>query len=347
MAMVAEVVDAVVGIDTHRDIHQVELGAPSGRPLAAVQIPNTDAGFAALLAWLSEHAPGLNIVVGIEGTRSYGIGVARALAAAGLTVVEVDPAKHERRGKGKSDPIDAHHAVLAVLGMDTAKLPTPRADGNREALRILLIAREEMATTHTAQTNRLRALLLAGNDTDRELARGTLTLTRLTALARRRLPGGASRAQAIRHAEVRRLTLSLRTLAADLAGNRKNLAELVTELAPGLTERRGIGPVSAAQALVSFSHVGRCRSEAAFAKLAGACPIPASSGQTVRHRLNRGGDRQLNRALHNIARTRMRCCERTRTYVARRRAEGRTDREIRRCLKRYIAREFYRALTTA
>ena len=127
-----------------------------------------------------------------------------------------------------------------------------------------------------------------------------------------------------------------------LKDNRAQLLAIVEDIAPGLTSRYGIGPVSAAQAIVSFSHPGRCRSEAAFAALGGTSPIPASSGRTIRHRLNRGGDRALNRAIHAIALTRMRSCPRTRAYVARRTAEGKTTREIRRCLKRYIARELYR-----
>ena len=127
--------------------------------------------------------------------------------------------------------------------------------------------------------------------------------------------------------------------------NRKQLLAIVDEMVPGLTSRYGVGPVSAAQSVVSFSHPGRCRNEAAFAALGGTSPIPASSGRTVRHRLNRGGDRALNRAIHTIATTRMRSCPTTQAYVARRTAEGKTSREIRRCLKRYIARELYRTLT--
>jgi transposase len=198
-----------------------------------------------------------------------------------------------------------------------------------------------------AQTNRLRALLLGGDDTDRELARGALTDTRLGALARRRAPREATREQAIRHAEIRRLALALRDAARALKDNRAQLHTIVNDLVPGLTERRGIGPVSAAQAIVSFSHPGRCRNDAAFAALGGASPLEASSGRTMRHRLNRGGDRALNRALHTIAATRMRSCPTTRAYVARRTAEGKNPKEIRRCLKRYIARQLYRTLSTA
>jgi transposase len=285
---------------------------------------------------------------GDRGTRSYGLGLARAVAAAGLLVLECErPSRKARRGKGKSDPIDAHLAVLTALRLDADRIPTPRADGDREALRILLCARQELTATGTAQTNRLRALLLAGDDTDRRLARGALTDTTLAGLARRRAPRDATREQAVRQAELRRLALALRAHSRDLKTNRNQLHTVVDEIAPGLTDRRGIGPVSAAQVIVSFSHPGRCRSDAAFAALAGTSPVEASSGRTVRHRLNRGGDRALNNAIHVIAMTRMRSCPRTRAYVARRTAEGKTTREIRRCLKRYITRELYRTLTVA
>jgi transposase len=344
----AEHLDAVVGVDTHRDTHQVEIALPTGTPIATLTISNDSRGFTELLAWILSHAPGPRLVVAIEGTRSYGVGLARAVTAAGLMVIECEqPHRKTRRGKGKSDPIDAHLAVLSALSLDADRLPSPRADGDREALRILLGARHDLTTGQTAQTNRLRALLLCGQDRDRQAARAALTTTALTTLARRRPPGDSSREQAIRQAEIRRLALALRETARELKTNRAHLQTIVDDLAPGLTQRRGIGPVSAAQAIVSFSHPGRCRNDAAFAALAGTNPIPASSGRTIRHRLNRGGDRALNRAIHTIALTRIRSCERTRAYVARRSAEGKTPREIRRCLKRYIARELYRTLTTA
>jgi transposase len=344
--MLAEVVDAVIGVDTHRDTHEVELATPTGAVLAQTQIVNDSNGFVGLLEWIAEHAPGPRLAAAVEGTRSYGVGVARALTAAGVQVIECEqPARKDRRGRGKSDPIDAHLAVLFALRQDTAKLPMPRADGLREALRILLAARQELVTTSTGQINRLRALLLTGDDRDRAAARAAFTTTALSSLARRRLPADTDRLHAVRHSEIRRLAISIRDTAKALKNNRHELQELVDQLAPGLTDRPGIGPVSAAQVVVSFSHVGRVRSDAAFASLAGTSPIPASSGQTVRHRLNRGGDRALNRAVHTIAQTRMRSCERTHRYIARRTAEGKSNREIRRAIKRYITRELYRTLT--
>lgn len=344
--MLAHVVDAVVGVDTHRDTHEAELTAPSGAVLATTRIANSSNGFAALLAWISERAPGPRVVVAIEGTRSYGIGLARALAAAGLPVLEAEqPVRSTRRGRGKTDAIDAHLAALFALGQDDARLPRPRADGTREALRILLGARAEFTTVSTAQTNRLRALLLSGDDHDRDLARRPLSDPVLASLGRRRRPGDAGPHEAVRHQEIRRLSGALREAARALKANRAQLEDLLEEIAPGLTDRPGVGPVSGAQVVVSYSHPGRVRNEAAFAALAGTSPLPASSGRTVRHRLNRGGDRALNRAVHTIALTRMRSCPRTRAYVARRAAEGKTTREIRRVLKRYITRELYRALT--
>lgn len=348
MAMLADIIDAVIGVDTHRDTHQAEIAYPTGAVIAITAISNDSVGYTQLLTWAVERAPGPRLAICIEGTRSYGAGLARAATAAGLTVIECEqPTRSNRRGRGKSDPIDAHLAVLTALQLDAAKLPTPRTDGDREALRILLSARHELTTTTTAQTNRLRALLRDGDDIDRRLARIRLSESVLAGLGRRRQPRDASRQQAVRHAEIRRLTVALRDATRALKANRTELAAIIDDLAPGLSSWPGIGPVSAAQAIVSFSHAGRCRSDAAFAKLAGTSPLEASSGQTTRHRLNRSGDRALNNAIHVIANTRMRSDPTTCDYVARRRAEGKTTKEIRRCIKRYIARQLYRALTAA
>src|SRR3954447_21130092 len=169
--MLAELVDAVVGIDTHRDTHEAEIAHPTGMPIATCQVSNDSTGYAELLAWILDHTPGPRLAVSIEGSRSYGLPLARAVTAAGLLVIECEqPNRKARRGKGKSDPIDAHLAVLTALRLDADRLPRPRADGDREALRILLTARQELTTTSTAQVNRLRALLLAGEDTARQLA---------------------------------------------------------------------------------------------------------------------------------------------------------------------------------
>ena len=281
--------------------------------------------------------------------RSFGVGLARAVAAAGLTVIECEqPNRKARRGKGKSDPIDAHLAVLAALRLDADRLPVPRADGDREALRILLGARHELAVATTAQTNRLRACCWAGEDTERDMAR--VTLDRSCARWPWRGDGNPVRPAASRRCGTARSGAWLLLCGRGVTRWRPtglSCRPSWTKMAPGLTERRGIGAVTAAQAIVSFSHPGRCRSDAAFAALSGTSPLQASSGKTVRHRLNRGGDRALNSAIHTIALTRMRCCPTTKDYVARRRAEGKSSREIQRCLKRYIARELYRALNAS
>ncbi len=344
MPLVAEVVDAVVGGDTHRDTHALEMTAPTGARIATLTVDNDDQGYAEVLAWIAEHAPGPRVIIGLEGTRSYGIGLARAVQAAGLVVVEVERPKRSDRRRGKSDPIDAHLAALHTLRLEADRMPTPRADGDREALRILLSARREMATTRTRQVNRLRALLLTGDDKDRVLARGPLPDARLRQIARRR--GSASDAvdSQVRRSETRRLAIAIEQAGQELKANRQLLVQLVTGFAPNLLDKFGVGPVSAAQAIVSWSHPGRCRHEAAFAALAGASPLPASSGRTVRHRYNRGGDRSLNRALHDITLTRWRACPRTHAYIAMKRSQGKNDNEIRRSIKRYIARELFRAL---
>jgi hypothetical protein len=239
--MLAELIDAVIGVDTHRDIHHAEIACPTGAPIATRLISNDSAGYTQLLDWIVEHAPGPRLVVCIEGTRSYGAGLARAAAAAGLRVIECEqPTRKARRGKGKSDPIDAHLAVLTALQLNADKLPTPRVDGDREALRILLCARQELTTTSTAQTNRLRALLRDGDDTDRRLARARLTDTTLAGLARRRQPRQASRQRAVRHSEIRRLALALREAGRAIKANRAELHAIVNDLAPGLTTRPGI-----------------------------------------------------------------------------------------------------------
>ena len=345
--MLAEVVDAVVGGDTHRDTHALEMVAPSGVALATTEISNTESGFAEALAWITDHNPDAQVAVAVEGTRSYGLGLTRALHAAGMTVVEIEQPRQGERRRGKTDSLDAHLAAVHALRLDADQLPTPRADGDREALRILLGARHELATTRTSQINRLRALLLAGDDSDRALARSTLTVATLNTIADRGSQPDETREQTIRRCEIRRLARAIRDTGRELADNKKQLSTVVSELAPALLDATGVGPVSAAQAIVSWSHHGRCRNDAAFAALAGASPLPASSGRITRHRLNRGGDRALNRALHNIVLTRWRCCPRTKAYIAKRRAHGSSDPEIRRILKRYIARELYRTLNAA
>lgn len=179
------------------------------------------------------------------------------------------------------------------------------------------------------------------------LSRGALTDTRLREIPRWRGTAGFTTEQNVRRAEARRLALAIREAGHELRDNKRQLAKLTTHVAPVLLDKVGVGPVSAAQAFVSGSHAGRSRNDAAFAALTGPSPIPASSGRVVRHRANRGGDRSLDRALHDILGTRWRMCPRTHAYIAKRRAQGKSDNEIRRSLKRYLARELFRTLESS
>lgn len=347
MPTVADVADDVIGVDTHTDTHTLVLCSPAGVVRGELTIDNTAEGFAEAVAWVSAHASGPQVLFGVEGTRAHGQAFTGFLTHAGFTVAEVErPARAVSARRGKSDLIDARAAAHALLRTDTTKIAAPRADGDREGLRILLVARDGMVDEQKKAASRLRALLLSGTDTDRALLRtATLSQHTLTSLTRRRARRDETLTDRLRRTEITRLAKQVITLHAALRDNRKQLLALVDALAPGLTDHNGVGPISAARIVVAYSHPGRIHSAAAFAALAGACPIPASSGRTNKHRLNRGGDRQLNRALHDITTTRMRDCPTTRAYVQRRTSEGHfTHRDARRALKTYIARSIYRYL---
>lgn len=356
MPMLADLVPAVVGVDTHLDTHTVAVASAAGAVLATETVPADAGGFARIEALLRQHAGGGPLLVAaVEGTRSHGLALARHLQAAGITVVEIErPSRAHTAREGKSDPLDAIRAARAVLGYDPAALPTPRADGLREALRVLLVARQDMTDERTAKVNALRALLRTGDPHEQALSRGALTIARLAQIAT--LPAALLPADpaekvmvATLRAEAARLALRIRELDAQIKANLKSLREGVEACGHGwLLDRLGIGPRGAAQILVSWSHPGRCRNEAAFAKLAGAAPIPTGSGRTSgRHRLNRGGDRALNRTLHDIASTRLRYCPATKAYATKRDPENKHRADVLRRLKRYLARDIYRELTRA
>ncbi len=252
----------------------------------------------------------------------------------------------DNRGVGKSDPLDAHRIAAAALPLEVTELRHPRRDnGERSALRVLLAARGHMTGERTACVNALTALLRIldlGID-----ARRPLAVSHITEVSRWRTRA-EDMATATARTEASRLAKRIVALDEELAANHKHMEALVRVTpAAGLLDKAGIGPVTVAVAIRAWSHAGRVRSEAAFACLAGVNAIPASSGNTTRHRLNRGGDRRLNRALHIAAVTRMRMDSDTRAYVEKRRAEGRTTKEIRRSLKRYLARQIYRHLNAA
>lgn len=348
MTIVAHAHSFVIGVDTHARNHVLAVLAATGEVIDSAQFPNTTAGMARAISWAARRTGGDHSALWvIEGVASYGAGLAAACEQAGHEVVEAARMNtRANRGVGKSDPLDAHRIAAAVLPLDRDQLRRPRmADGVRAALRVLVTARDHMTSERTATINALIALLRIvdlGID-----ARRALTNTQLVTVSRWRardedLGVATSRSEAIR------LAKRVVELDEQLATNSSRMTELVkASQAESLLDKTGIGPVTAAVCLTVWSHHGRLRSEAAFASLAGVNPIPASSGNTVRHRLNRGGDRRLNRALHMAVLTRMTHDPGTRAYVERRRLEGRTTKEIRRCLKRYLARQIYRTLNAA
>ena len=347
MSIVAHVYPFVIGVDTHARNHVLAVLAPDGQLIDTASFPVTKAGIGRAISWAGRRTgadPG--VLWAIECVATYGAGLAHAVAAAGYPVIEA-PAMNARAYRtGKSDPIDARRIGEATLALEEDHLRHPRTDdGERAALRVLVAARDNMTGERTAAVNALTALVRTVDlDVD---TRGPISATQITMIAAWR-----TRAEPIAVATARteaiRLAKRIRALDDELKANHKTMTRLLTATpAAGLLDKTGIGPVTAAIALTAWSHKGRLRSEAAFAALAGVNPIPASSGNTVRHRLNRGGDRRLNRALHMATITRMTHDPETRAYVERRRAEGRTTKEIRRCLKRYLARQIYRFLNTA
>ena len=337
--------DLVVGVDTHLDTHTAAICDARGRAVSQLQVPATAAGYEQLLAWARSAARDRQAVWAVEGTRHYGLGLARHLSSAGEQVSEIDCSRHVgKRRAGKSDPIDAVRAARELLAR-----PTPaqmRADGDREALRLLMIDRDNAVQSAKTARTALAAVLVTAPAPLREQLRPLPRERRAKACAALTCPDTADRQTRVLHQALIRLGQRIAALASVAAELEAQITEIVEEMAPGLVAAEyGLGYLSAAQILLSWSHAGRIRTEQAFAMLSGTAPVPVSSGRTDRHRLNRLGDRQLNRAIHTIAVTRMRCHPDTRAYVERRRAEGKTDREIRRCIKRYLARHLYRTLT--
>lgn len=341
--MLADQVDVVIGVDTHLDRHVLALvDARSLLTIDWLECEPNRAGYRRVLRLVRRRAPG-GRVFAVEGTGSYGAGLARRLEAAGERVLEVErPKRQGSRGRLKSDRLDAERAARSLLGGQTGG--EPRRGAERDALRALLVARNGAVQAATAASNELRALVLTSPDELR---------ARLQQRSRTKLVQTCAGLQPGRHRDPARagLVLALRSLGERVRALQaeermltSELARRVRRIAPGLLAQHGVGPISAAIILVAWSHRGRLKSEAAFARLAGAAPIPASSGKTLRHRLDRGGDRRLNRALHTIILCRLRADERTRAYIARRQSEGKTKREAIRCLKRYLARSLFRLL---
>lgn len=342
MAMLADQVDAVIGVDTHKLTHTAAVVTPTGGLVADMTIPTDAFGAKRVLAFAREHAPGRRVWA-IEGSGSYGSGLTTFLLEQGEWVVEIDrPARPARRNGAKSDELDALRAAREALSRE--HLAQPRRRGDREAIRVLICTREGAVLSRTRAITHLHALVVNAPEGIRNQLRKLTTDELLERCARLRT--GPSQSVEHRTTITALRSTARRALAceAEAADLESALEVIVVRVAPELLARPGIGVMSAARVLNAWSHPGRIRSESAFAQLAGVAPIPASSGQIVRHRLNRSGDRQLNRALHTIVLSRLQHHPETRTYAERRRAEGRTDREIKRCLKRFVAREIYRLL---
>lgn len=341
MTMLAEVVDVVIGVDTHKHTHTAAVVAVVTGAVAEEATVSADpGGYAELVAMAGRHST--RRAWSVEGAGSYGAGLARFLAEAGETVIEVErPGRPPRRG-GKSDPLDAARAAREALAREHNA--QPRAGGERAALAVAVSARRSAVEASTAARNQLHALITAAPEEVRCRFRGLTARATIDTAARLRTSSSWDLEAAAYAQAMRAVARRARALRDEAASHQEAILAIISTWRPDLLEGVGIGPITAATILCAWSHPGRCRNEAAFASLAGVNPIPASSGQTVRHRLNRSGDRRLNAALHTIAMHRMRRDPTTRAYVERRRAEGKTDREIRRSLKRYIARQLYRQL---
>jgi transposase len=332
------------GVDTHENSIHVAAVNDRGKDLEDREFPTTPAGYRRALAFLASL--GEVLAIGIEGTSSYGVGITRAALAEGLIVVEVmRPERAERRRLGKSDPIDAYQAARAALSMHRV---SPVKDSSAiEGIRALHNARRSARKARTAAMVQIFHQLVTAPAEIREKYRNLSSDKRIVALARLQI-------RPERPASERAVLLALKTLAArcqDLQDEHEQLGKLLDELVtaanPGLRGAFGVGPDTAAQLLITAGgNPDRFRSEAAFAALCGTSPIPASSGKTVRHRLNRDGDRAANGALHRIALVRMSNDPKTKAYVARQRDKGLSSKEIQRKLKRAIAREIFRYLST-
>ena len=344
--MLADEVDYVIGVDTHRDQHTLAvIVAPAGAVLAQTVVGANTRGYSAALRFAEKHAPGVRAWA-VEGAGHYGAGLTRYLAERGETVLEVGrQARSERRLRGKDDPLDAIRAARAGLAADALTLP--RSGQRQEALRVLLLTRRSAVDVRRVALVQLRSVIV----TAPEHLRDELRQLPAAQLIRR---CSRFRRSHSRTADELAIVLALRSLARRIEAATAEANELEREiishvraLVPQLLDESGVGPIVAAQLIVSWSHRNRVRSDAAFARLAGVAPLPASSGQTIRHRLSRGGDRQLNRALHTVVLHRRQHDAATRSYIARRVAEGKTTREATRVLKRYLARHLYRVMQNA
>ncbi|MGA8113962.1 MAG: IS110 family transposase [Actinocatenispora sp.] len=343
MTSLTDAAEIVIGVDTHVHTHTAAaVDAHTGGVLDQITIDTTPGGYTRLVTFADAHAA--RRVWAIEGTGGHGAGLARHLTHRGEIVIELDrPERARRRNGAKSDPLDAIRAAREALARP--RLGTPRQAGDRQALSVLLAARRSAVQSATDAQRQLFSLVIAAPEPVRARFRGQKLPAMLTTATHLRTHRCWDTETTTTITVLRDLARRVAALTTEAATHRQKIATIVTSWRPDLLAQPGVGPIVAATVLCAWSHHGRIHSEAAFAMLAGTAPIPANSGQTTtRYRLNRHGDRQLNRALHTVLTTRITCHPATRAYIQRRTTEGKTKPEIKRCLKRYIARDLYRLL---
>ena len=344
--MLAEQVDYVVGVDTHRDQHALAVvDARSGAVIAQTVTAANARGYANAVRFADRHAPGGRLWA-IEGTGHYGAGLTRYLQRKGEQVQEVDrTSRGERRLHGKDDQLDAIRAARSPLASE--QRARPRAGERQEGLRLLLLARRTAVETRKVALVQLRSVIVTSPDELREQLRRLPLGELLNRCSRFRRSSSRTPVELATILVLRTLARRIQAATAEAETLEREILSHVRALVPELLDEPGVGPIVAAQLIVTWSHRDRINSEAAFARLAGVAPVPASSGRTTRHRLSRGGDRQLNRALHTIVLHRRQHDPATRDYIARRISEGKTTRDATRSLKRYLARHLYRVMQNA
>ena len=332
------------GVDTHKQVHVAAAVDAAGRLLATAEFDAAPDGYGELAGWLQSW--GAVCRVGVEGTGSYGAGLTRHLAAAGVEVVEVNrPNRQTRRRRGKTDTVDAEAAARAALSGEAAAVPKS-ADGCVEAIRTLSVARRSAVKARTVAANQINAVAVTAPEQVKDLLRRLNTPQMIKICARWRIGAGGDPAAGAAKRALRALARRHQALTAEIDELDAELLALCEQANPALLGACGVGAETAAALLTAAGdNPERMRSEASFAALCGTSPIEASSGPRTRHRLNRGGNRQANKALWRIAMVRLRVHQQSIDYAARRHAQGSTRRETIRCLKRHIAREIYRLLT--
>jgi transposase len=341
--MLADELDYVVGVDTHRDRHAVAIvDAHTGAVIAQTTTAASARGYADAVRFADRHASGARLWA-IEGTGHYGAGLVRHLQRQGQQVQEVDhTSRGERRLHGKDDQLDAVRAARSALAHDHRA--RPRAGEHQEALRLLLLARRTAVETRKVALVQLRSVIVTAPDELRDQLRRLPLGELLKRCSRFRRSSSRTPAQLASVLVLRSLARRIEAATGEAETLEREILNHVRALVPELLDEPGVGPIVAAQLIVTWSHQDRVDSEACFARLAGVAPLPASSGLTTRHRLSRGGDRQLNRALHTVILHRRQHDPATRDYIARRVAEGKSSRDATRLLKRYLARHLYRVM---